>query len=278
MTEDLTKVVDPGWLAGGINEIVSLIEANRNAEFLDDLSNEDVARFMVNGEIKEVKCPPPDLMIEIATVESLVELLKDRNLAPDPRVFVSRRRGCVCAQLNAMAKPRDKAVLGLVESEQVVIIQSLCRSAIPFRENGSDIHRLAVRDAVKLLTYRLPCAGSEKMVQLLSRLEFKRLGSSHVGAESGRESIGHSLEMEAQNRDQHPLSFEVEFAIWQNAGLNDVRSAVDVGFYVDPVSQVVELIVRADDLERTTVYAYELLKQQLRERLEGKIPVLSGCP
>lgn len=213
--------------------------------------------------IESLTVPPPVRNHEVHSVDDLLRLLGDKAIAVEPEVF------CDDVEVAVLLDRRSRiatARMELLPTQRWDMISGL--AAKPWRGTP--------RDLVRMLRFDLHGTDIGHVIQALSRLDFVRANTARSQVAHGKESLGGSVEAEAQGIEKVPETFVLSVPIWSTPGCNQ-NVTVTMGIYLDVQAQVVELRTLADEVSRATNAALFALADTLREK-KPDLPIFVGTP
>lgn len=248
--------------------VASLVGLGRDTtEVTFHQHNECPAKLWVRHgtELRQIDAPAPLRGHGLLGYDDLVAALKDSLIAPAPEVYIAGTS--VVAFLDRNER-RSRVSITLQESARL----KLCR------ELEAKPRRMQPRDAVKMLRLDLHGGRHEQVIQALSRVDFTRTGAGKSHVEHGRESLGRSVEAAVQQADNIPKDFVVGVPVWTNSGFARYAVNIEFGLFLDLDEQCVELRVLSDECQRVVNATMVSLAADLRESLDGNVPVFLGTP
>jgi len=252
-------------LAELVRELVGLGRSSTGVEFHTTPECPTKVWVQHGDVLEEIEVQPPLRRHRLAGFHDLVAALKDPAIAPAPEVFVAKDRVAV---LLDRSKRHEVVDVVLTETKRLQLCMDL--EARP--------RSMQPKDAVKMLRLELHSGNHQHVIDALSNLDFQRTsdGRSQVG--HGKESLGKSVEARVQQADKVPEKFTVGCPVWTTTGFTRYGVTIEFGVFLNPEAMTVELRVLSDEIERVRNLALGDVANDLREALEGKVPVFLGTP
>lgn len=251
-------------LAEFLDRIVGLAKGAHRAEFLKDKDLPNVV-YVRNGEsLEAVDVPARDRHHVLGGFDDMVRVLLDESMAPDPEVFVDSKGGIVALLDRAERRQTASIELKLATRMETVVALQAGRAFTP-------------KQAVRFLQHDLYAANVKHVVQALRRIDFKRTSGGHSHVQHGRESLGRQVELEVQQAEDVPETFEVVVPVWSNAGFSAWSVTITVSLHLNIEEERVELRVLPDEVERAINGALTSVRQSIEDATaERKVRVFLG--
>lgn len=241
-----------------------------DAESLKFKKHEDLPRTVfvhAGNEVIQQPRAPAERFPQIETLESLLVLLGDERIAPDPEVYVDAR-----------------GVYVVMDSEDRHEI-----AAMPFvlttgwkalAETAREPLALSPRKAIKWLRMQVCGESVADVIRALSVVDFSRTGQSVHSTKHGGDSLGQSVEATVQGLEEIPESCELIVPVYLNEGVSQ-RYGIRVGVYLDTEAQRVEFFVLEDGHLRARDMVVRATVDKIRAWVDGNrkgVTVVQGAP
>ncbi len=248
-------------LAELLERIVSL---GRSADAAQILRDPALPRSVIIAKGEKFQfhdAEAPIRTMEIESMDDVLEIAQNEEIAPDAEVYFSPARIVVILNRREM---REYAALNLQESKRFQAVRALELEPKSF----------SPKQAVKFIRYELHGVSADSLVAALGRIDFTRKSEGRHTVEHGKESLGRSVEMQVQQADKLPDAFNVTVPVFTNPGIRHTV-AVQCGLYLDVEAERVEVRVLTDQVQ----YALDSAMASVRASLKPlTCPVYYGAP
>ena len=134
--------------------------------------------------------------------------------------------------------------------------------------------KFKVQDVRRLLRVGFGVDAAHPLYTALGKIDFRRTNTGKFQAEHGKESLGRSVESEAQSTESIPENFSVHTPVFNTPGF-DHYVTLDVGVWVHADSEQIELyMAKPDALQLAHLEVTEKSLELLRN--DSGVPVYWG--
>lgn len=216
------------------------------------------------GNLEEIQKPPPLRGHTLHSLQDVIAVCKDADMSALPEIHYNA--GGITVFLDR-DKRSERATLSMKMSKRFEMLQHLERAP----------ESLDVPAAVKYLRFKMHGVGADNVIQALKRVDFTRTSAGTNVVEHGKESLGRSVEAEAQSVGEVPEEIAMTVPVFSNPGCESMTALVRVGVYLDVHNQRVEFGVLADESTRAINESLSKVRTFLRDNLT-KVPIFHSAP
>jgi hypothetical protein len=250
-------------IAEAISKIAELTRKAHAAEVVKIPGVDRVVHLRVGDEIREIAVEAPKRMPTVDGVEDLIAMLKRKDIAPLPEVYVASSE--VRAHLDG-GKRVEFVSLPLPRTRRWMALLALLSHPA-----------MSVADAIKLLRFDLYGPHATTLLPMLRRVDFSRASTGRVTNEHGRESLGREVEAKVQGAGEIPEEFAVRLPVFDVQGLRQIEQSVTIRIHLAPGEEKIEFHPLEDELRLAESLALEAVFMSLSSSLP-EVPIFRGRP
>lgn len=252
-------------LADFVDKLTELAKKAHGAEALQIPGDSRRVLVRQGDEFAFEDIPAPDRKITLRGIDDIVELCRDKTIAPAPEVYHSG--DAIRVVLNREDR-REVAVMALTKSERF-------ESMVALRKGTS----FSVKDAIRFLRVDLHSSGQGvgELIAGLRRVDFSRSSGTQRTTEHGRETLGRQVEAAIQQTDRVPEDFKATVPVFTNPGLKGITCTLRCAINIDLDNEKIEISTLADEIQGALDGAQKDIHDMLVAALVD-VPILNGTP